>query len=412
MVRVFLVLALLFPLCLRAATGYYDASGHGNFVDATQACKAAVSGVYGSSYGGVALTTSDVSYLADGSTPNGAWCRISGSYWRFLPWTGCPSGKEFDSSSGQCSDHKCVPGISGATSDLVNGKYCDSTGCVMETTTVVTPKGSRTVWLSSGAKCDGEAPAPSNAPSAPDSSASSPSGSGPCPGGADVCPPSKGSCPKGTFATEVGGSAVCVSTQPLSSESPKSNQTSGQAGSTGTSTKTTTTKTTNNPDGSTTTTETSSETKSGTESKPNDMAGFCKENPEAAVCGDGGSWSGSCAGFTCGGDPVQCAQAQAAWQLKCSMEVDASSKQVQDGNRAMGGGFTNGDPTKGGEVDVSSTFDTSERYAAQCPADPSFTVWGRLVHVPLSEGCKWFSILGQAAVAVCALAGARIALGG
>lgn len=347
-------------------------------------------------------------YTANG-TVSGATCPANST----LNSGSCKCNNGYTDVGGSCQiPTSCVAGLSGGSSGDAAGSYCQD-GCVTAATTVVTPKGSRSVWRLTGDKCNGESAAPPSAPSPPSSGASSPAGTGPCPGGADVCPPDSKShsCPKGTFATDVGGSALCVSMQPMKTEAPNTNQTSGGTSSTGTSSKTTTSKTTTNPDGSTTTTETSSESKSGTDSKPNDMAGYCKENPGAAVCGDGGSWAGSCSGFTCGGDAVQCAQAQAAWKLTCALDADPASTAAQNGTKALNGQFINGDPKAGGEINVATGFNSSERYTGQCPANPSFTVWGKTVQIPLSEGCKWLSIMGNAAVAVCALAGARIALG-
>lgn len=97
--------------------------------------------------------------------------------------------------------------------------------------------------------------------------------------------------------------------------------------------------------------------------------------------------------------------------MKCALDVDPGNESVQVGNRAMNGEFITGDPTDGGEVDLSNYFDLDERYSGQCPPDPVFSVWGRTISVPMSEACKWLGILGDAAVAVCCLAGARIIFG-
>lgn len=330
----------------------------------------------------------------------------------------CPTGSLISvAGAARClttEDKQCVAGIAGASTDLVNGSYCDPTGCVTEATTIVTPKGSRTAWVSTNRKCTTEAPAPSSAPQPPDEGSSAPTGSGPCPGGADVCPPSKGSCPKGTFATEVGGEALCVSTQPLKDEPAKTGQNNGPAASTGTSTKTTNTKTTTNPDGSTTTTETSSESKSGTEEKPNDMAGFCKENPEAAVCGDGGSWAGGCGSFTCGGDPVQCAQARAAAEIQCKLEIGGDDPNVSAGQSAVNGGATpNGHPRNDGEtvnfslgtmIDATPLFGSS----GECIADKTVPMLGKTLTIPFSRMCTALELLGYAFLACCYLSAAYI----
>lgn len=316
------------------------------------------------------------------------------------------------SCSGDADEVTCVAGIQGASSGDNAGSYC-SAGCVVQATTIVTPKGSRSVWMTSGEKCTSEPAAPPSAPPPVASGASAPGGTGPCPGGADVCPPDSKtkSCPKGTFATDVGGSALCVSMKPVGTEAPKTNQTTGGVSSTGTTTKTTTTKTTTNADGSTTTTETTNETSSGTESRPNDIASFCSENPESQLCGDTGSWSGGCTGgFTCGGDAVQCAQAQAAWKLACQMDTDPNSATSKLGAQAANGVNVGGD-TSGGSVGLGS-FDDSNPYAASCPADIHFSVAGQNMTIPFSTSCSWFQAVGYLFVAGACLMGLQIAFGG
>jgi hypothetical protein len=149
------------------------------------------------------------------------------------------------------------------------------------------------------------------------------------------------------------------------------------------------------------------------------MASFCKENQGAAICGDAGSWAGSCSGgFTCGGDAVQCAQAQAAWQANCALKVDATDAAVKLGQASIGagvGGFAAGtDPGagSGNTVNISTDFDRTNPYSAACPADRSFTLMGKTMALPFSSLCPYLQLMGYILIAVTLIAASKIALGG
>jgi len=320
----------------------------------------------------------------------------------------CPDGTFPDSSTGVCSPPKtCSSGVH-LTSPGATGSACHG-GCLYVSYRRVGT--TDTGFVSTGATCT----AGPETPDVPEgTSEPGPTGSGPCPGGADTCPPDRGVCPKGTFAEEVAGQAICIANPPAP-DAPASGasapQTSGQTGET--KTTTTTSQTTTNPDGSTTTTTTS--TSSGSESKPNDMASFCSQAPNAAVCQDAGSWAGSCSGgFTCGGDAVQCAQARAAYDLSCSAKTDPTNATVQAGMAALGAGDQPGDhPGKNPQtVQFQANIDQTNPYGNSCPADFSLSVMGNSVPVPLSHACGVLQWMGYVAVAFALYAAARIAFGG
>lgn len=137
-------------------------------------------------------------------------------------------------------------------------------------------------------------------------------------------------CPVGQCPGTVNGQSVCVAcaapkeagtTKDTTKEvsTPASGASSvSSSSSSGTSTTkcvgdqctTTTTTTTVNPDGS-------KSDKTSTKDQP--KSDFCADNPTSSICKEG-NWGGTCAsGFTCDGDAVQCAQAKAAYELKCAL---------------------------------------------------------------------------------------------
>lgn len=258
-----------------------------------------------------------------------------------------------------------------------------------------------------GASCTPDAPA-SSAPPTGDSASDS-----------DAACVSKGLCP-GT----VNGAKVCIacSTKSQTTKSSSSSSSTGtssggsssSSGSTGTTTRTTecsgssctttTTTTTTNSDGS-------SSTKTGTDTQP--ASEYCVQNPTAAVCkgANDSSWGGTCGSFSCDGDAVECAIAQASWKSACVMDVSSTDPLLIAGNSAMATKFSNGDPTDAGSVDVGS-FDMSDRYTGSCPPDLVFTVWGKAIPLPISRACPYFTLMGNVAVVVSLLVAVRIAFGG
>lgn len=231
-------------------------------------------------------------------------------------------------------------------------------------------------------------------------------------------------CPKGQCPGVVNGQSVCVACASVTED--KSTQVSTAASSAASGATTTTTTTSGSSSSSsttctgtkcTTTTTTSSQNADGSTgqtatTKTESKSDFCTTNPKAAACADASSsFGGSCGAFTCDGDAVQCATARAVQQSQCESHIDQTDPMVTAGTLARTSDFSRGDPRNGGSVDVTS-FDQTERYAGSCPTDPVIAVMGKSITVPLSRGCTYLGWLGQAAVAVCLIAAARIALGG
>jgi hypothetical protein len=86
----------------------------------------------------------------------------------------------------------------------------------------------------------------------------------------------------------------------------------------------------------------SSSTGSGTGT----IAGFCKENPAAQICGKDGAFGGACSTgtgtatggtFTCTEDPVMCAIAKATNQMKCLLSTDSTEAQAYAAAKAASG---------------------------------------------------------------------------
>ena len=147
------------------------------------------------------------------------------------------------------------------------------------------------------------------------------------------------------------------------------------------------------------------------------MTDYCAANPKAAVCkGENESqWGGACAGgFTCKGDAVQCAQAQAAYDLSCTMKTDPQNTTVQAGASAMVAGDNPGDHPGNSEQTVS--FELSQRLdsvplfgsSGDCPSDVSFSAMGHAMALPFSQLCPYMRMLGAALMASAYLAAAFI----
>jgi hypothetical protein len=359
---------------------------------------------------GCAAGSASVSYNASGYCASGT---LSGSTC-VGPQPTCTAPQTYDSVTNACVTPSCKAGINMANTGQIAGTYC-SGGCVVQDSVSVSASGKSKYSLSTtGATCSESADTP---PVPPSASASEP----------DV------SCPKYQCVAHgtINGQSVnkCVTCNSMTQESPTSSSSSassttasGTTTTTGTTnvggTKTTacsggtcttkTTTTTTNPDGSNTTTE-------KTDSQPQND--FCATNPTAAVCkaDSGTAWGGSCgSGFTCQSeDAVQCATAQAAWKSACATEISSTDPLVVAGEQAQAGTYPNSNPASGGgSVSVDNSFDQTERYTGNCPADSTFTVMGKTINIPMSKACPYASALGAAAVAVCLLAASKIALGG
>lgn len=234
------------------------------------------------------------------------------------------------------------------------------------------------------------------------------------------------SCPKGKCPGTVNGAQVCVACVSVSEQKTTTFSNSGNATSSGGTittssggtSSTATTSCIGNQCTTTTTTQTTNSdgsTGNATVSKTEPKSDFCISNPKAEACkGDGSSWGGSCGAFSCDGDAVTCAIAQASWKSACALDIEPTDSKVQAGNAAI----TGGDRPAGhpGNNPSSSLFtanlDQTNPYGSACPADIPLNVMGNVVSIPLSSACDTFKFMGQVAVAFTLLAAAFVIFGG
>lgn len=197
-----------------------------------------------------------------------------------------------------------------------------------------------------------------------------------------------------------------------------------------TETATTNTNTTSNPDGSTTKTETTtnpdgsqvvvttttnpdgSSTKT-TEEKPapdeDPKKSFCEDNPEAQLCKTS-DFGGGCGGFNCKGDAVQCAIAMEIHKRNCELYTPTALSDL--GNQLASGTDPNASSHPAAAAnrqvfDLSSSINTSKRYAGSCPADRSITVMGQAIAIPLSTLCPYLVMFGNVMIVLAMLGAAR-----
>lgn len=324
------------------------------------------------------------------------------------------SPEEVKKPDGSCVSKCSVPPIS--TIGLANGDGSKAAtacigGCSYELGFRTSGSGTGTFWSPAGKACSGA------------EVAAAPAGQTPASVPADAnCGPGQG-----RVSGVVNGLAVnkCVPLNVVqsdkSSTSSSSSSASGASGSgtisnssgttsstkcVGTTCTTTTTTTTSDSDGTTKTDE-------KTTSQP--KSDFCTTSPKDPICKfDDGSWGGSCGSFSCDGDAVTCAIAQASWKSACALDIEPTDSKVQSGNAAL----TGGDRPAGhpGNNPSSSLFtanlDQTNPYGSTCPADIPLNVMGNVVSIPLSSACDTFKFMGQVAVAFTLLAAAFVIFGG
>lgn len=192
-----------------------------------------------------------------------------------------------------------------------------------------------------------------------------------------------------------------------------------------TETKTTETKATHDGSGTVTTTTTTSTTKTdgnGTSTteqskteKKEPQESFCKDNPTSAFCKEG-KWGGSCGGFTCDGDAVQCAIAKEIYQRNC--EGVASNKYTDLSDAAEAGTDTGANYVQGQKdapgLDVQAKFNQSVQaspIAASCPSSRSVALpGGNSLEISFEKPCEYASVLGRFVEAFAYLFAALIVL--
>lgn len=320
----------------------------------------------------------------------------------------CPPNKEIDPDTQLCTCRN----IPKAGSFMVTGDHYDgcNDGCAMVLSSGWYDKSANTTWGSwsqTGSACSAGTPTTLTA-SDPKVEAAKQCSAGTCPG-------------------TVNGQSVCVpcdkskQTQSTSSITSNSSTASGATSSTTTSESGSETSQTSCKDGSCTTTTTSTTVgpngdkvdKTTTKTEP--QTDYCTQNPKAPVCkGSEGSWGGSCGSFSCDGDAVTCAIAQASWKSACALDIEQTDPKVTAGNAAMSGGDRPGDHP-GNSPDQSAfaaNIDQSNPFGSECPADIPLDVMGQTVAIPLSHACDSLKFMGQVAVAFAMCAAAFIVFGG
>lgn len=122
-----------------------------------------------------------------------------------------------------------------------------------------------------------------------------------------------------------------------------------------------------------------------------------------------GIFSGSCGGFSCEGDAIQCAIAKEQHIKNCKLFEDKSAE--SDLYNAMKGktGNQTGDLPGNEVISITGRIDTSDALGGGgCFGDLNVTVWNTSVSLPLSNLCQYLAMLGNILVAVSMLMAARI----
>lgn len=233
----------------------------------------------------------------------------------------------------------------------------------------------------------------------------------------------------------VNGQVVCVpassvSSQKTTTQTPGSNSTNPASttnvtnttsctgdGSCTTTTTTTTTSGGSGPGG----TGPGSTTKADTVATTDPKATFCSENPNSPMCKDS-SFAGSCAAGAapaCTGDAVQCAQATAAWQIKCDVETEPTDAAYTLGKSLSSGGADPvSDPLSAANTtntDIGVMIGTAggvRTLTASCIPSPSFTVMGHSYSMDTTLFCNFASIVGYLMVAAASVIAVRMVTSG
>lgn len=325
----------------------------------------------------------------------------------------CQQGQVKDA-SGNCVDQCSQPPLStlkianSSDSKLVN--VCIGS-CSYDLAIVVTPSGNSSYYAPSGKKCSGSEAGTASAGQSPASA------------------PADEQCAKGMCRANgvINGQTInkCVACNVVETSSDKNTSTStsasGPAGSSSSTDSTSVTEKTVCKDGQCTTTKTvnytdgQGNTKEASETTTQGKNDFCASKPSDPACkGTDSSWGGACAsGFSCDGDAVACAIAQASWKSACATEIDPNDSKVSQGNAAMQAGLR---PSDHPGLNVTSTafpgsLNQTNPYGGSCPPDFTLNAYGKSVVVPLSDACGMLTLLGRVAVAISLLAAARIMFG-
>lgn len=218
---------------------------------------------------------------------------------------------------------------------------------------------------------------------------------------------------KGAAVGVINGISLCVPISTPNASPVKNNAVKQNIGSDGNVTTTTNNYTTNN-DGTVTTTTTTTITNSSgglvgtptTTTAKQDTPSFCEQNPNLQICKQS-SFGGSCGGYVCNGDAIQCAIAQRAYKDRCEAD-DAKEVITARGTYATGQKLENGDYTddvkgflnKSGtnsrSVNVATSLSEtgSASYSSDGFQDVRISVLGKNLSVPISSANYYFNIFG------------------
>lgn len=234
--------------------------------------------------------------------------------------------------------------------------------------------------------------------------------------------------PPGKCKGQVNGVTVEVdcrsTTENTSTTDSSTGGASGAAGTTSSSSTTTVCKDGVCTSTTTTTTKDSSGATVGTESESTSQPkdGYCRANPTAKACAadsddeeEDSSFAGSCAGFSCSGDAIQCAVAREQHIRNCQMFAQTSITDI--GNAAANGASAPGDHPGNSTSIVSMGFaeridQTNLLGSAQCPADKVMYIASQAFTIPFSSLCGSLQLMGQVLVAICLLASVAIVFRG
>lgn len=236
-------------------------------------------------------------------------------------------------------------------------------------------------------------------------------------------------CPTGQCAGTFNGNSICLPCGTGGTPSPTGSQSTQKTtssstdpnGATTTGSTTTTTTTICGGAGScTTTTNTSVTNASGTttsqEQQQQPKEDLCASKPNDPLCKPQSGWSGSCGAFVCDGDAIQCAQAKAEWDLRCSMVSDDHTMsdlgtQVVADNDPQKGNF----PWAAGKVQqetMQGQINQGRFLASSCVADWSVPMMGGTLTVPFSRWCDALTAMGYVVLTFSLIAAGRIVFGG
>jgi len=239
--------------------------------------------------------------------------------------------------------------------------------------------------------------------------------------------PAPATCPAAQCPGVVNGTSVCVPCGDVR-EPPKTTDTTappvaaGSAPAGATPGATSTTEQTSCSGGQcttsrTTTTVGSSGTQTSQTSTTTQPIGtYCDSHPGAAVCAaekeTPSTWGGSCAGFTCGGDAIQCAIAQEQHRRNCAL-FDTPTALSQKGVDAASGIDPSDHPRLNSQTvdfSLSSMIDSTPLFgtSGSCPSDVSLSVMGRPIVLPFASICPYLTMAGAGFMMLCYLVAALI----